>query len=167
VLTRSDASARFRDLVLDPVLVMAHCAKLEGKQPSATPKRLAELRTRALREGPASLSAHDWKILAEDAESMQVLHREAWRRWPVEAWDLGREEPQLPPETARPVLAASSGTSSSAVASLPSSDRARQSSVELGADDAVSAGSNGAIANDAIAPSFRPATRQPASRRTR
>jgi membrane glycosyltransferase len=167
VLTRSDASARFRDLVLDPVLVMAHCAKLEGKQPSATPKRLAELRTRALREGPASLSAHDWKVLAEDAESMQVLHREAWRRWPVEAWDLGREEPQLPPETARPVLAASSSTSSSAVASLPSSERARQSSVELGADDAISAGSNGTIANDAIAPSFKPAARQPASRRTR
>jgi len=160
VLTRSDASARFRDLVLDPVLVVAHCAKLEGKQPSATPKRLAELRTRALREGPASLSAHDWKILAEDAESMQVLHREAWRRWPVEAWDLGREEPQLPPETARPVLAASGGTSSSAVATLPS-ERERQSSVELEADEA-SAGSN-----DASAPSFRSATLHPASRRTR
>jgi hypothetical protein len=105
ILTRSDASARFRDLVLDPVLVATHIAKLEGTLPSAAPKRLADLRTRALREGPASLSAAEWRTLAEDAESMQVLHREAWRRWPVEAWDLGREEPQLPPET-RPASAA-------------------------------------------------------------
>jgi len=104
ILTRSDASARFRDLVLDPVLVATHIAKLDGKLPSAAPKRLAELRTRALREGPASLSAAEWRTVAEDAESMQVLHREAWRRWPVEAWDLGREEPQLPPEI-RPLLA--------------------------------------------------------------
>jgi membrane glycosyltransferase len=98
ILTRSDASARFRDLVLDPVLVATHIAKLKGTLPAAAPKRLAELRTRALREGPASLSAAEWRAVAEDAESMQVLHREAWRRWPVEAWDLGREEPQLPPE---------------------------------------------------------------------
>jgi membrane glycosyltransferase len=165
VLTRSDASARYRDLVLDPVLVASHCARLEGKRPSATPKRLAELRTRALREGPASLSAHDWKTLAEDAESMQLLHREAWRRWPVEAWDLGREEPQLPPETARPVLAASNGTASStsshSVATLPS-ERARQSSLDLEAGDEASTGSN-----DTVAPSFRPATLHPASRRTR
>jgi membrane glycosyltransferase len=175
VLTRSDASARFRDLVLDPVLVASHCAKLGGNRPSATPKRLAELRTRALREGPASLSAHDWKTLAEDAESMQLLHREAWRRWPVEAWDLGREEPQLPPETARPVLATSNGNASNGNASNDDassnagstavatrrSERTCQSSSDLG-DDVASSGSN-----DAIAPSFRSATLHPASRRTR
>jgi membrane glycosyltransferase len=175
VLTRRDASARFRDLVLDPVLVASHCAKLGGNRPSATPKRLAELRTRALREGPASLSAHDWKTLAEDAESMQLLHREAWRRWPVEAWDLGREEPQLPPETARPVLATSNGNASNGNASNDDassnagstavatrrSERTCQSSSDLG-DDVASSGSN-----DAIAPSFRSATLHPASRRTR
>ncbi|HWO10984.1 MAG TPA: glucans biosynthesis glucosyltransferase MdoH, partial [Polyangiaceae bacterium] len=87
ILTRSDAAARFRDLVLDPVLVATHIARLDGKAPSAPPKRLADLRTRALREGPASLSATEWRVLAGDAESMQVLHREAWQRWPVEAWD--------------------------------------------------------------------------------
>jgi membrane glycosyltransferase len=162
VLTRSDASARFRDLVLDPVLVAAHCAKLGGKAPSATPKRLAELRTRALREGPASLSAHDWKTLAEDAESMQILHREAWRRWPVEAWDLGREEPQLPPETLRPVLAsAAQDTQQATVATLPS-ERPHEASDHLAANDEAGPGSN-----DAVAPSFRPATLHPASRRTR
>jgi len=151
VLTRSDASARYRDLVLDPVLVASHVAKLAGKRPSESPKRLAELRTRALREGPASLSADEWRALAEDADSMQTLHREAWRRWPVEAWDLGREEPQLPPEMPRPVLASTKAS----VASLPS-DRAEPSRLE-GVDPVSSA----------AAPSARPATLQPASRRGR
>jgi hypothetical protein len=161
--------------------VAAHCAKLEGKRPSAPPKRVAELRTRALREGPASLSALEWKTLAECAESMQLLHREAWRRWPVEAWDLGREEPQLPPETARPVLAASSSPSQAAASQTPrspashshashshasvatlSSDRARPDSVDR--DTAVDAGRS---SNDTIAATSRPATLHPASRRIR
>jgi membrane glycosyltransferase len=152
VLTRSDASARYRDLVLDPVLVADHVAKLEGKRPSEAPKRLAELRTRALREGPASLSADEWRALAEDAESMQLLHREAWRRWPVEAWDLGREEPQLPPEMPRPVLASSNAS----VSSLPSSERNERPRPE-----------EASPASSAAAPSLRPATLQPASRRSR
>jgi membrane glycosyltransferase len=100
-LTRGDASARFRDLVLDPVLVAAHLAKLQGKRSPEPRKRLAQLCRRALREGPASLSALEWRALAGDAESMQRLHREAWRRWPVETWDLEREQPQEPPETPR------------------------------------------------------------------
>jgi membrane glycosyltransferase len=131
ILTRSDASARFRDLVLDPVLVATHVAKLQGTLPSAAPKRLAELRTRALREGPASLSAAEWRTVAEDAESMQVLHREAWRRWPVEAWDLGREEPQLPPET-RPAVAAATADTGTA---LPSALEAAPDSVEDAEDE--------------------------------
>jgi hypothetical protein len=101
VLTRSDACARFRTLVLDPVLVAAHVAKLEGKPSSAPPKRLATLRRRALREGPASLSAAEWRLLAEDAESIRILHRDAWQCWPVESWDTWHGEPQLPPETVR------------------------------------------------------------------
>jgi membrane glycosyltransferase len=170
VLTRSDASARFRDLVLDPVLVAAHVSRLAGKRPSASPKRLAELRTRALREGPASLSAQDWRALAEDAESMQILHREAWRRWPVEAWDLGREEPQLPPETARPVLA-SSKASGSTVSAL-STERAFGDTSEFDdtsepegetEEDPIEA----TPTDGTIAPSFRPATIHPASRRSR
>jgi membrane glycosyltransferase len=164
VLTRSDASARFRDLVLDPVLVAAHVARLRGKRPSASPKRLAELRTRALREGPASLSAQDWRALAEDADSMLVLHREAWRRWPVEAWDLGREEPQLPPDTARPVLASSNATPARAtVATLPAERPRQQEAVEPSPGE-----DRGATpAAGTIAPSFRPATLHPASRRSR
>jgi membrane glycosyltransferase len=163
VLTRSDASARFRDLVLDPVLVAAHVAKLGSRRPTASLKRLAELRTRALREGPASLSAQDWRTLAEDAESMQILHREAWRRWPVEAWDLGREEPQLPPETARPVLAASNPEPSTATVSALPTERPRPDTGEP-RDDADAEVPPG---NGTIAPSFRPATLHPASRRNR
>jgi hypothetical protein len=30
---------------------------------------------------------------------MRWLHREAWRHWPVESWQLAREQPQLPPES--------------------------------------------------------------------
>ncbi len=161
VLTRSDASARFRDLVLDPVLVAAHVAKLGDKKPSTPPKRLTELRTRALREGPASLSAVEWRALSEDAEGMQVLHREAWRRWPVEAWDLGREEPQLPPEA---------GQKRASVTSLPS-ERTEYGFDPAGADEAATPASNGSSpsdqAGDVVAPSFRPATLQPASRRGR
>jgi membrane glycosyltransferase len=172
VLTRSDASARFRDLVLDPVLVAAHVAKLDGKRASASPKRLAELRTRALREGPASLSPFDWRTLAEDADSMQILHREAWRRWPVEAWDLGREEPQLPPETVRPVLASSNpvpvdttapstGQAGAVVASLPA-ERLRNEGTEAASVDGEVTPALGTIA-----PGFRAATLHPASRRGR
>jgi membrane glycosyltransferase len=160
VLTRSDASARFRDLVLDPVLVAAHVARIGNKRPSTSPKRLAELRTRALREGPASLSAQDWHTLAEDAESMQLLHREAWRRWPVEAWDLGREEPQLPPDTARPVLASSSEPPSASVTPL-TAERSRHDADEEAPREDAPSGNGGAV------PSLRPATRHPASRRSR
>jgi membrane glycosyltransferase len=106
VLTRSDATARFRDLVLDPVLVTAHIARLGGERSRESPRRLAELRARVLSGGPSSLSTREWRSLAGDAESMQILHREAWQHWPVESWDLGREEPQVPPETSRPALAA-------------------------------------------------------------
>lgn len=107
VLTRSDASARFRDLVLDPVLVATHIARLEGKHSVESPRRLAELRRRALREGPASLSLSDWKSLADDVYSMRLLHREAWRRWPVESWELAREARHVPPEITKrsPIVA--------------------------------------------------------------
>jgi hypothetical protein len=102
VLTRGDASARYRDLVLDPVLAAAHIARLAGKKSSEPQKRLRQLRERALRDGPASLSASEWRALAEDAKSMRILHRDAWRRWPVESWDLGRDDPQVPTDTPAP-----------------------------------------------------------------
>jgi membrane glycosyltransferase len=98
-LTRSDTSARFRDLVLDPVLLAAHVSNLPEEPAPASRKKLDLLRARALQEGPLSLSPGDWRLLAADRESMQQLHREAWRHWPVESWDVGSEAPLLPPET--------------------------------------------------------------------
>lgn len=100
-LTTTDEAARFRDLVLDPVLVNAHVARLEagGQASSADPQWLARLCERALRVGPAGLTALERRALSQDAESMRLLHREAWRKWPVESWRLSRERPQLPPET--------------------------------------------------------------------
>jgi membrane glycosyltransferase len=99
-LTRSDTSARFRDLVLDPVLLAAHVRNLPEEAAPASRKKLDLLRAKALQEGPLSLTPGDWRLLAADRESMQQLHREAWRHWPVESWDVGGEAPLLPPETA-------------------------------------------------------------------
>jgi membrane glycosyltransferase len=97
-LTLADEAARFRDLVLDPVLIAAHLRRLADAAPVHATDQLARLRQRALRVGPAGLSTAERKTLAQDARSMSLLHREAWRVWPVESWQLGREQPQLPPE---------------------------------------------------------------------
>jgi len=100
-LTTSDDSARFRDLVLDPMLVATQLARLEQQakaNPNAPASRidLVRLRQRALRMGPAALSSEEREALANDAESLRFLHREAWRSWPVESWQLARDVPQLP-----------------------------------------------------------------------
>ena len=95
-LTRSDSSARYRDLVLDPVLIEAHLARLEPSARADSPKVLKQLRERALHEGPASLSAEEWRTLSEDADSMRRLHREAWQCWSVESWGEARERPLVP-----------------------------------------------------------------------
>ena len=57
---------------------------------------LLRLRERAVRSGPAALSHHERARLAADADSMRWLHREAWRHWPVESWQLASAL-QLPP----------------------------------------------------------------------
>jgi len=98
-LTTSDDAARFRDLVLDPMLVAVQLARLEQQsngRESSPRLDLVRLRQRALRMGPAALSAEDRRVLAEDPESLRFLHREAWRTWPVESWQLARDVPQLP-----------------------------------------------------------------------
>lgn len=96
-LTTSDDAARFRDLVLDPLLVATQLARLvkEGVTSSDDPG-LARLRQRALRMGPASLTVDERRQLGNDPASLEFLHREAWRSWPVESWQLAREVPQLP-----------------------------------------------------------------------
>ncbi|MET0340351.1 MAG: glucans biosynthesis glucosyltransferase MdoH [Polyangiales bacterium] len=100
-VTHGDSSARFRDMVLDPVLLATHLARLPADaQPLASEEQLLKLRERARRAGPTALSPAERKLLASDAESMRWLHREAWRHWPVESWQLAREQPQLPPEPA-------------------------------------------------------------------
>lgn len=96
-LTRSNAALRYRELVLDPVLIETHLARLEPGRRSAPRPLLDELRRRVLREGPESLSLDEWRMLSEDAESMRRLHREAWQRWSVESWGQARELP-LPSE---------------------------------------------------------------------
>jgi membrane glycosyltransferase len=105
-LTTSDDAARFRDLVLDPMLVATQLAKLAkeaeaeqkqgGKARPAPRVDMVRLRQRALRMGPAALSAEERDALSTDAESLKILHREAWRSWPVESWQLARDLPQLP-----------------------------------------------------------------------
>jgi membrane glycosyltransferase len=102
--TAGDQAARFRDLVLDPVLVAAHLARLPAPAPGEVTPSLAELRQRALRVGPAGLSETERQTLAKDADSIRWLHREAWCCWPIESWNLARERPQLPaPEPVRRV----------------------------------------------------------------
>lgn len=100
-LTASDAAARFRDVVLDPVLLAAKLARLEDRSVDADVAALDRLVDKALRGGPASLTEAERARLSEDAPSLRRLHREAWRRWPVESWSQGRERPQLPPEPDR------------------------------------------------------------------
>jgi membrane glycosyltransferase len=97
--TASDDAARFRDLVLDPVLLAVHLSRLAKSDAQAEPDGLVlRARERAVRMGPAALTVEERKLLTHDAASMRWLHREAWRHWPVESWQLGRETPQLPPE---------------------------------------------------------------------
>jgi membrane glycosyltransferase len=96
-LTMGDEAARFRDLVLDPVLLAAHLERLADSKDQLAPERLVKLRERALRAGPAALSSEERATLASDPGTMRWLHCHAWRCWPVESWQLGRDQPQLPP----------------------------------------------------------------------
>jgi membrane glycosyltransferase len=93
--TASDNAARFRDLVLDPVLLAAKLEKLSSVQESQR-GGLDKLVERALRMGPAAITDEERSRLMADADAMRTLHREAWRSWPVEHWAQGRETPQLP-----------------------------------------------------------------------
>ncbi|HEY6879078.1 MAG TPA: glucans biosynthesis glucosyltransferase MdoH, partial [Polyangiales bacterium] len=62
-MTTSDDSARFRDMVLDPVLLAAHLARLP-REPQATSEALLKARERARRAGPTALSAVERKLIA-------------------------------------------------------------------------------------------------------
>jgi membrane glycosyltransferase len=104
-MTTADDAARFRDMVLDPLLIAAQLKKLNAleQRPNVTNIARAELlrlQKRALRVGPAALSPEERQALAEDPDSLREMHRAAWRCWPVESWQLAREVAQLPKETA-------------------------------------------------------------------
>jgi membrane glycosyltransferase len=94
-VTAPDESARFRDIVLDPVLLATHIERL------ASPRRAPEAgleraRSRALRLGPAGLTREERSVLLGDATSLRELHRDAWRAWPLETWNLARRLPHTP-----------------------------------------------------------------------
>lgn len=97
-ITKADEAARFRDLVLDPLLLSAQLKKLHALEGVANIARaeLQRLQQRALRVGPAALSEAERRALSQDPESLRILHRQAWRCWPVESWQLAREVQQLP-----------------------------------------------------------------------
>lgn len=102
-LTEGDLAGRFRDLILDPVLVRAHLVRLVRGRPllrrDGAPKEEPsdlELCQRALRAGPAGLSETERQALLGDAAAVRFLHQEAWCHWPVESWQVARERPQLP-----------------------------------------------------------------------
>ncbi|HEX6246113.1 MAG TPA: hypothetical protein VFZ61_34555, partial [Polyangiales bacterium] len=99
-LTMGDACARFRDVVLDPVLNQTHVARLRerGEGNGAEPEALQRLVGRALRSGPTGLTPAERELLLRDPESMLSLHRDAWRSWPVESFQLSRDDAQLPLE---------------------------------------------------------------------
>ena len=110
-MTAADEAARFRDMVLDPLLMASQLKKLHASEARENVTNIARaellrLQKRALRVGPAALSPEERRALAEDPESLRELHRAAWRYWPVESWQLAREVPQLPRESTPPAQCA-------------------------------------------------------------
>jgi membrane glycosyltransferase len=95
-VTHTDDATRFRDLVLDPLLVAAQLSQLSAGSGSSTEGPRHPLCERALRVGPAGLTLQERQTLATDPASLRWLHRHAWQRWPVESWQMGRHRPQLP-----------------------------------------------------------------------
>lgn len=97
--TTPDDAGRFRDIILDPVLVRAHLTRLGASEASSLvlpTGQALELCRRALRVGPAGLSREERDELLQDPSSLQFLHMEAWCAWPVETWELARAKAQVP-----------------------------------------------------------------------
>ena len=87
---RGDAAGSFRDLVLDPALNATHLARLQAlpRTGGEDEARVARSLERALRGGPTGIDEAERTLLSQHPQTMRVLHREAWKRWPVEAWRL-------------------------------------------------------------------------------
>lgn len=89
-----DETSRFRDIVLDPALNARRRQDLEASSPreltSEERALIEKLEERVLSRGPAALSSEERALLLNDAQALARLHREGWKRWPVESWDLPR-----------------------------------------------------------------------------
>ena len=86
----------FEEAVIDPRLNAVHAAMARRRACNGT---LARLRRRCLQEGPHALSSDEIAQLAQDAECLSLLHRDAWRAPPNSYWgsllDEGRRRRAL------------------------------------------------------------------------
>jgi membrane glycosyltransferase len=62
------------------------CALARGERSGFRLKRLHVLRRRCLQDGPDCLNHKEITMLAKDRESLEWLHREAWRAPPGSFW---------------------------------------------------------------------------------
>src|SRR5699024_4759100 len=86
--------ARFRDIILDPVLNATRRVHLEERY---VPRLAAlgdsermKIGRRAIEGGPAQLSRRERSQVLEDSDLLLRLHMGAWRAWPTETWALPR-----------------------------------------------------------------------------
>lgn len=77
----------FHNAVLNKQANELHSALARRRNGQPRKQRLAALRERCLQDGPEALSRKELDQLAQDAESLQWLHREAWRSAPGSYWD--------------------------------------------------------------------------------
>ena len=92
----ADQTARFRDIVLDPVLNARRRGEILRRQIPSDPT-LAALADKAIVRGPAALRPDERGRLLDDAVQLQRLHVRAWQEWPVESWNLPRPVHAEPP----------------------------------------------------------------------
>jgi len=95
----ADQTARFRDIVLDPVLNARRRSEL-GRRSSASDPTLATVADKAIVRGPAALRPDERNRLLDDPAQLERLHARAWQEWPVEAWHLPRPVHAEPPTLA-------------------------------------------------------------------
>lgn len=82
---RDDDTGAFVEAVIDPVLNRMHADAARGRAAGAKREHLRHLCARCLHNGPAALTPKQLSLLAQDRESLQWLHRAAWRA-PVDSF---------------------------------------------------------------------------------
>ncbi len=86
-LTGGNVLPAFHDAVLNKRANVLHAALARRRNGEARLRRLETLRGRCLLEGPEGLSRKQLDQLAQDADSLIWLHREAWRAPAGSYWD--------------------------------------------------------------------------------